>query len=131
MQLRRVLPVWTLAPVLLLGACGGEPRPEHGPEVACNEDLLRGPDGKSYGRDLEQNCKFVDENGDVVPDEIGVTTVVPTAPSVVSSTTTTESNRGVFCTTELRFGPNGERYGRSPSQGCRFVDEQGRVLPDQ
>ena len=37
----------------------------------------------------------------------------------------------VFCTADARLGPNGATYGRDPSQGCRFVDETGHVLPGQ
>ena len=36
-----------------------------------------------------------------------------------------------FCTADGRLGPDGQVYGRDAKQGCRFVDEQGKVLPDQ
>lgn len=32
----------------------------------CTDDGLAGPDGQVYGRDPNQDCQFVDENGDVV-----------------------------------------------------------------
>jgi hypothetical protein len=36
-----------------------------------------------------------------------------------------------FCTADGRLGPDGQIYGRDPNKGCRFVDENGRVLPGQ
>jgi hypothetical protein len=33
----------------------------------CTADGLIGPAGNVYGRDIHQGCKFVDENGDVLP----------------------------------------------------------------
>jgi hypothetical protein len=35
------------------------------------------------------------------------------------------------CTKDARSGPNGETYGRDPDQGCKFVDENGKLLPGQ
>jgi hypothetical protein len=35
-------------------------------ERVCTSDALIGPDGKSYGRALDQGCQFVDEDGDLV-----------------------------------------------------------------
>lgn len=131
MRLRQVLPVWILAPVLLLGSCGSEPRPENGPAIACTEELLRGPSGESYGRDPKQNCKFVDENGKIV-DQRGATGTATTEPSTTTPTTADDDpvRRG-FCTADGRIGPDGQTYGRDPRQGCKFVDENGQVLPDQ
>ena len=37
-----------------------------------------------------------------------------------------------FCTMEGRLDPvTGETYGRDPDQGCKFVDADGVVIPDQ
>ena len=38
-----------------------------------------------------------------------------------------------FCTTEGMLGPNGELmpYSRDGSQGCKWVDEDGDLLPGQ
>lgn len=36
-----------------------------------------------------------------------------------------------FCTAEGLVGPNGQIYGRSNEHDCRFVDEDGNVLPGQ
>lgn len=36
-----------------------------------------------------------------------------------------------FCTADGMLGPDGEVYGRDPDQDCKFVDEDGRVLPGQ
>ena len=33
-----------------------------------------------------------------------------------------------FCTADGLIGDDGEIYGRDPDQGCRFVDQFGRVL---
>jgi hypothetical protein len=71
-------------------------------------------------------------HGDAVPvtttmaQPVATTSVTTTAPP----TSTSEGTRR-FCTTDARRGPNGESYGRDPNQGCRFVDDQGHVLPDQ
>jgi hypothetical protein len=35
----------------------------------CTSDALLGPEGQSYGRDPDQGCKFVDEHGEVLPDQ--------------------------------------------------------------
>lgn len=37
----------------------------------------------------------------------------------------------VFCTADGRIGPSGEIYGRSASHDCKFVDDEGNVLPGQ
>lgn len=42
-----------------------------------------------------------------------------------------EESEERFCTAEGRIGPNGEMYGRDVNQGCKFVDDDGNVLPDQ
>jgi len=34
---------------------------------ACTSDGLMGPNGQTYGRDPNHDCKFVDEHGNVVP----------------------------------------------------------------
>jgi hypothetical protein len=36
-----------------------------------------------------------------------------------------------MCTADGLVGPNGTIYGRDFRQGCKFVDERGRVLPGQ
>ena len=120
------MPLISVVVASFLGACGNEPRPENGPAIACTDDLLRGPEGESYSRDPEQGCNFVDDDGNVVPERNG-TLIVPT-----TTTTAPEppASRG-FCTTDQLIGPEGQRYGRDPDQGCKFVDEDGKVLPDQ
>lgn len=42
-----------------------------------------------------------------------------------------EESEERFCTADGMLGPNGETYGRDPNQGCKFVDDDGNVLPDQ
>ena len=37
----------------------------------------------------------------------------------------------VACTNELLVGPDGQRYGRDPTKGCKFVDDDGDVVPSQ
>lgn len=36
-----------------------------------------------------------------------------------------------FCPADGRLGPDGQVYGRDPDKDCKFVDENGRVLPGQ
>ena len=33
----------------------------------CKWDTRAGPEGQSYGRDPDQDCKFVDDDGNVLP----------------------------------------------------------------
>lgn len=125
---RGLLSLALLFSALPLGACASEPRPEGGPAVVCTDDLLRGADGESYNRDPEQGCNFVDDDGNVVPERSGTLVVTTT------TTPTSAPERGAtrsFCTTDQLIGPDGERYGRAPDQGCKFVDEDGKVVPDQ
>lgn len=101
MRLANVLLVWAIGLVPVLGGCGSDARP-------------------------------LDE---VVPHApVTTTRAKPVATNSVSTTTppTTASDpTRRFCTTDSRRGPNGKFYGRDPNQGCKFVDEQGQVLPDQ
>jgi len=48
--------------------CGDESKADNiDRPVACTDDQMVGPDGQRYGRDPSQGCKFVDDDGDVVP----------------------------------------------------------------
>lgn len=49
--------------------------------------------------------------------------------SAIAAATYEPDPQQQFCTAEGRIGPNGEIYGRDPTQGCQFVDEDGNVLP--
>jgi len=124
----RVLALGGMVGALLLGACGSEPRPEGRPAIDCTDDLLRGPDGESYSRDPEQGCNFVDDDGNVVPERNS--TLIVTTTTTTTTPPEPPASRG-FCTTDQLIGPEGKRYGRDPGQGCKFVDEDGKVLPDQ
>ena len=65
MVLRRRAADWLIVVVALTGlltSCGDE-------KSACNLDARTGPNGETYGRDPDQGCKFVDENGKVLPDQ--------------------------------------------------------------
>lgn len=37
----------------------------------------------------------------------------------------------IACKADGLLGPNGETYGRDPSQDCQFVDGDGKVVPGQ
>lgn len=42
----------------------------------------------------------------------------------------TRDDGPTFCTAEGMIGDNGQIYGRDPNQGCEFVDENGKIVPD-
>lgn len=43
----------------------------------------------------------------------------------------TNGDESVACTDDLMIGPDGQRYGRDPTQGCKFVDDNGNVVSGQ
>ena len=90
--------VWAMGLVPVLGACGSDAQPHDevvpvtttmakpvttaivsttapptstsdGTRRFCTTDARRGRNGELYGRDPNQGCKFVDDRGQVLPDQ--------------------------------------------------------------
>lgn len=58
---------------------------------------------------------------------IGLAILVPATIAVIDASFGTDPEE-IFCTAEGLIGPNGEMHGRSTSQGCQFVDDEGNLV---
>ena len=56
----RTVLVAVLVGVGALAACGSDDDSE--PQTFCPADALLGPNGESFGRDPDQDCRFVDDD---------------------------------------------------------------------
>ncbi len=64
---RWALPIGVLVAVVLVSGAVAIGISDDGPTFCTAEGMI-GDNGQIYGRDPNQSCEFVDENGKIVPD---------------------------------------------------------------